>query len=362
MSGEGTIGRYTLVGPQATSDFAAGRLLLDTNVVIDLEHFYFAPERDRAVADDVAALLLEYQRLARRRPHGVETLYGFAAAESAWKRGQGIDRVLFRRMKHAADTAFGWSPNEIRAHLANPRPPVARDKAWRSSTVPLPAMPDTEGPVTILMPTYAALLQLRWLDSRRASWKQKGGLYALDLYADWICNTLGVLGAYEVQLAIDLLLGRDRRRNSARAFLKIGGGEPADTIADRCWNAAWDVWFLRSTEAATFGLGDFRHTDPRPTLLVTRDTDPGFVRELAQMQIADMWPGERSSFIAFTWTEHTAAHADIDAVLRPYQSGRERETRSPDERGAMVVAATREAEAKLGVNVSALQGTHWETV
>jgi hypothetical protein len=355
------IGRYTLVGPQATTGFAGGRLLLDTNVVIDVEHFYFRPNRDRAVVDDVAALLSEYQRLARQRPYGVEAVYGFGLAESAWKRGQVLDRVLFRRMKHAADTAFGWSADELADHLANPRPPVTRDKAWRSSAVPLPARPDTDGPATQLMPTYAALLHLRWLDSRRSSWKQKGGLHALDLYADWVCNTLGLFAAYEIQLGIDLLLGRDNRRNKARAFLKIGGGEPADTIADRCWNAAWDLFFLRSTESATFGLGDFRSMERKPTVLVTRDPDPGFVRELAQMQIADMWPSEPGSFIGFTWTEHTAAHADIDAVLRRHQADRGRESRPPAERAAMVLAATREAEAALGVNVSALQGTRWDT-
>jgi hypothetical protein len=60
----------------------------------------------------------------------------------------------------------------------------------------------------------------------------EGALYALDLYAEWICNTLGVFGAYEIQLAIDLLLGRDSRRNDARAFLKIGRGESPDTVAD----------------------------------------------------------------------------------------------------------------------------------
>jgi hypothetical protein len=122
--------------------------MLDTNVVTDIEHFYFGDKRNqrrRDMVDGVAGLLSEYQRLARRPSEGIEAFYGFGLAESAWRRGQGHDRVRLRRMKHAADTAFGWTAEELAGHLANRRPPVARDKAWRSSTVPLSATPDTDG-------------------------------------------------------------------------------------------------------------------------------------------------------------------------------------------------------------------------
>jgi hypothetical protein len=108
-------------------------------------------------------------------------------------------------------------------------------------------------------------------------------MWALTAYVEWLASELGVVGAYETQMGIDLLLGDDERRNGVRRVLKLGGSEQPDVLADRCWNAAWDILFLRITEGATYGLLEGA-AERAITLLVTKNRDPGFVRAQSEIR------------------------------------------------------------------------------
>jgi hypothetical protein len=183
-------------------------------------------------------------------------------------------------------------------------------------------------------------------------------------YVDWVASTVGVFDAYAVQIGLDLLVGDEERRNGARKMLRLGGSEPPDELADRCWAAAWHLFFLRVIEGGTFGLYGTEELPAVPTFLITANRDPAFVRAQTEIHSISRVPGRPmpNVYVDISWSQHpVASKAGLDAVL-------DRRTREPGrhlrQAEALVdgaVAATKSAESLLGIERSALFGSPWSS-
>jgi hypothetical protein len=255
------VGGLHIVPPLLGFRFEPQRLLLDANVVIDMERWYFRGRGGPQIGSDLAAL---FDRYASVDP---DVVYGFGAKEAGWRRGSGLNKSAYQKALYAASRIVQWDNDELHRRAASRVAPVADDRRWRSaiSQVQVPA----EADVSLLMVfmSYGSLLYLLQLERNRARWRQKGPLWATSTYVNWLAAELDFVGSYEVQIGIDLFMGDDARRNGARGLLKFGGSESPDRLARNCWSTAWDVNHLRMAEGETFGL----FGESAPTFLVTRD-------------------------------------------------------------------------------------------
>lgn len=94
---------------------------------------------------------------------------------------------------------------------------------------------------------------------------------------------LGSLSAYELQVAVDMLVGSNSRSEQVRKLTKYSGNESIDDLSHKAWNAAWDCYFMSVTDAYETGLEYETGMPRRKTVLVTRNIDPVWLRRKAAL-------------------------------------------------------------------------------
>jgi hypothetical protein len=342
---------YQLVFAHDNQTGRPGRLILDTNVAIDIERFYFGTLRSASARADLERLLKDYA-VEHLRP-SVDINYGFACLEASWTRGTGVDAIKKRTLLHSVGRVLSWDSEHIERAFHMRRAPVDRDKEWPRK-VPLPAVSEDDHPAHLLVGSYGSLLYMN-LAARESGRTVK----ALRAYLEWLRDSLGVRGAYEVQLGLDFFLGDSARRSGVQHLLRIGGSESSDTLADRCWNAAWDLLFLRLTEGGTYGIQPVKKNHGGPVVLVTRNLDPGFVRAASEVRGLIRMPSPTGDvvFTQVDWSQHPRLELDQVSDLlgaTPTHADALRMTRDPAEMANQAFSATRELECRLGVTRSAL--------
>ncbi len=273
MKGSG-LASYSRIGshyvvPTAGVEAPIENFVLDTNVLIDIEHFYVGKGRPE-LRPAVLRLLwaLRDERLLGAAPT-VE--YPFALAENHHRRlgPSPSSRSMFS--EGIVQTALAWTRDELQDIARDPRPPA------RGRGVPL-SRAAPPGPVFGLAvnPTYAALLYASHLEQH--STDRSIAAANFERWVDWLYDELDVAGPYEIAVARRLLAGTPTEHREARAFLKLRGGRySADQLADRSWNAAWDIWMLRYTEARTVGH-ELLGGQPVPSALITNDRWAAWLR------------------------------------------------------------------------------------
>lgn len=272
-----TVGSYSIVGPHADApppDYAT--LVLDANVLVDIREFYFGGRIGSR--ESLRELLL---RFPAARGRFVDVNYGWAASELSWRRGEGQDRVGYRRVQHAGAQVLSWDAERIEREFASPRPPADRDKAW-PRRVPIQPAHDVADPRPLLIAPYGSLLYLLALERRRKERKSRGREWALKTYSDWVTDTLGVRTSYAQALATGLLAGHAKAQTDVRAILKFSGSETADELARKAWNVAWDITMTALSEGLSYGL--MPGISPTTTALVTRDADPRILRAGSELR------------------------------------------------------------------------------
>jgi hypothetical protein len=345
------IGPYQLVGVDAERQIQPAAIILDTNVAIDIERFYFGESTiDR---DALKALLLTFPY--NRSGPTVDLNYGFAMAETSWARDGTFRSKKVRSLRHAVTEVLDWSPVEVERAFANRNPPVNRDKRWPTK-VPEPGIAELGGhPLPILLNSYASLLYLRHLDSTRREWRGRGTKWAFINYIEWLNDSLGIRGAYEIAAGVDLFFGNEVRQNAVRRLLKIGGNEAPDELADRTWNAAWDLLFVRLTDGATFGLLPIDRP-PRITCLVTRNFDPGLVRSASKIASVVSGTKEPAAFVMSSWSESEKIDSEImNIVEQDHVTSYSRMNRDVGDLMTQGLSALRQLESEIGVERSTVR-------
>lgn len=209
-SGLDAVGLYRLI--ESVTLGPPKRLVLDTNVAIDIERFYFGSghvDRSalRALLDKFPAAPTHMGRVrsAWDLAAEVDITYGWAISEATFARTGQHDAARARRMRHALKTVLGWDPHRIDREFANRHPPVNRDSEW--PRVGLPIEDDVHHPGILVAPAYGALLYLCRLDSTRSRWRSRPTEDVFAEFYAWLSDELGIRGAYEIAAGIDFLVG-----------------------------------------------------------------------------------------------------------------------------------------------------------
>ena len=344
-----SIGPYRVIDALETG--STQRLVLDTNVAIDIERFYFGSghvDRPalRALLDRFPAAPTYRGRVqsAWELEREADMNYGWAIFEATFTRTGQHDAVRARRMRHAMQTVLRWDPNRLDREFKNRHPPVNRDSHW--PRVALPLDDEAHHPGALVGSAYGALLYLCKLDATRSRWRSRPIDEVFSEFYAWISDELGVRGAYEIAAGIDFLVGSPKRRDGLRKMLKLGGGETADGLATKAWNAAWDLQFLRLTDSDALGLSPANKSIAN-TALVTRNIDPWLVR--TQSRIRMVVNGKPYVFTELD--DETNLTPAMKKLIEPdFLVDHWRSQREPEATAKRLRAAVHALEADLGVS------------
>lgn len=343
---QAAFGPYRLIGVDLEENPRPDLIILDTNVAIDIEKFYFGT--GRVDVDALGHVLRAYPR--RRYGRFVDLNYGWASSECAWTRGGDFRAAQSRRLRWALARVVDWDPTEMDRALANRRPPVDRDRAWKKGP-PVLDPSEVPRPLPQVLLSYTALLYLCHLDRTRQAWRGRGNLWALQEYHRWMSEDLGLRLAYELVAAADMFFGTQDRRNAVRRLLKLGGRETPDQIADQAWNAAWDVTFVRMTEGMSLGLLPLDRA--KATCVLSRDLDPWLVRTASQVRMVIDGGEARLPYLMSQWGElGDDVHAQIMQMLQsdPLEDYW-RSRRDPQQLTDQLVRVLRELEQAMGITI-----------
>lgn len=339
------IGRYQIIGAHldgAGSSDRAARLILDTCVAIDMQNFYFGGSHvDR---ESLRLLLSEFPVDA---PFPTDLNYGWALSESGWPRSGVFNFPGTRSLKYAVSEMVEWGSDRIEYEFSQTDPPASRDAKWpRHAAMPDPSEASNSFP--LIAGTYAAMLYICHLERTRKKWKQRGTSWAIQNYYDWMKDTLGVLLHFEFALGVDMLAARNVRKQSAQQLLKYGGSETPDEVADKAWNAAWDIWFMRLPEGLTYGL--LHGAETAPAALVTANKDPGYIRQVSELRtFIDTGEGV-VPFALNTWDDTIQDAEFLKSLLRlDLMESLARSKRNPKEVVQRVIATVDSLEREIGV-------------
>ncbi|WP_084268950.1 hypothetical protein [Mycobacterium avium] len=346
------IGPYLIIGVDDTAELPTpAKLVLDTNVAIDLEHYYFG-DRRRIDCDALRQLLLAFPRQDRRDME-VDINYGWALQETAWARDGSFRAPEVRRMAHALRRLVAWNPAQIEAVFSARRPPSDRDKSWPP---PLPNPKDRgPHPLQVLIVAYAHLLHTCHLDMTRSRWRHKGLTWPIERLRNWSKNELGAYGGYELAIAATLFLENiPAGEGKVRKLMKFSGSDSPDTIADKVWNAAWDVEFLRVVDGGTYGLFG---GEPEITQLATRNVDPEIIRARSQVRfIIDDDEALPTVGVYSEWGDDLKHANEIrDLMKETLDDMYARSRRDPETLLEQALAALEELETTMGIQRSTVQ-------
>jgi hypothetical protein len=334
--------------------------VLDTNVVIDIEHFYFGHPSMRMAAagkparterEDLRRLLATFALQAAGG--SVDLLYGLAACEIGVRRDGSIDASAYRSAVHAAQVVVEWTGRHIDRAFANRHAPISRDATYLRSR-PRPPMQHSDV-MTIIGPSYGALLKISHLCRPGLQRGSRQARNRIEEYISWMLDTLGVCLPYETRIAIAMMAGSPDAERMARMLMKYGGGTNADLLADNAWNTAWDLCFLRMAEGHTFGMTP-KNGGNEVTALVTRDHDPTWLRAAGSIR-ALLNPGQDPHMILTEVKLDVCADAVGDEIAELVEKRLggiltpERLLRDRDDMSRAALRAVADLEREIGVTV-----------
>lgn len=342
-----SVGKYQIIGPHSEQRQSAPPdvLILDNCVAIDIQKFYF--ERNFSGRESLRSLLLEFP-IHKFGSTKTDINYGWASGQSLVLRSGELREYETRELRHAVERVLSWTPVEVEDNFSRRHPPVSRDRDWPRNAIPLTA-DDINDNFPLMCASYTALLYVLKLETERSKWKHRGSQYIINHLHEWMRSSLGVTLSYEFAVAVDLLACKGKRHSQARKLLHYGGDKNPDKLADSAWSAAWDVWFLRLPEGASYGLLPGAKT--QVTHLVTADKDPAYLRSISELNV--MFDAGDSQVVY-----HRSNWDDLEFIT-PVDMGRivttdplddyARSRRNPKELALQIVKTLDDLEAELKV-------------
>lgn len=333
-------GKYKTISTRAGEDDAnLETLILDTNVAIDIERFYYG---DASPSADLESLLLAFPRRGGFE-RSVDINYGWAVAEATWDPvNERANLVRYRRMTHALSTVVNWSAEEIERAFAARTPPVNRDRTWPRK-VAMPRPEDVPAPTPMVAVNYSVLLKTLHIASSRKGLRGKSAERAFAEVVDWARDTLGIFDTYGIQVAMDLLCGDAERKGAAQRLLKYSGPAEAQLLRQQAWNSAWDLLFTRLCDGYSYGL--LPGAQVSVTNVVTRNVDLPYLRSIVETAAVFKLGAPYDLAPLTVMTSSLAPHVDPDAIRASISGGLDsasalaRFARDPDDLAAQADTA-----------------------
>jgi hypothetical protein len=232
----------------------ASSVLLDTNVLVDIERFFYS-RIPTELRRDLQMLLLAILEK--------DVLPGPALLESCRSRpGASVDYAKLGRSEYAFQIVSHWSHEELAAMFARDRPPA---ELYPSPPLEVDEFEAGGGLLFHLMQTggLATLLKVQTLTPHgRGFAGPEERIAALRSFVGWTIDSLKFAMPHEFQIAHDWFVGPPDRRTYVQRLLKFGHKDALRAT----WGAVWDLSFLRFVDS-----GSSMDSALDNLVLVTRD-------------------------------------------------------------------------------------------
>jgi hypothetical protein len=234
---------------------SSGSVLLDTNVLIDMERFFYS-SIPTELRRDLHMLLLALS--------DKEVLPGLALLESSRSRLTApVDYTKVARSQYAFRIMSRWSPEELVKMFARDKPPA---ELYPSPPALKPGEFHTDGGLMFDLMQIGGLVALLKVQTLTPHSRSFAGpderIAALRKFAHWATDFLKFVMPHEFQIAHDWFVGPPDRRAYVQRLLRFGH---KDTIK-ATWTAVWDLLFLKWVDSVS--LMDPSFGNP---IVVTKD-------------------------------------------------------------------------------------------
>jgi hypothetical protein len=212
---------------------SSGSVLLDTNVLIDMERFFYS-SIPTDLRRDLHMLLLALS--------DKEVLPGLALQESSRSRlTASVDYTKVARSQYAFRIMSRWSPEELVRMFARDRPPA---ELYPSPPALKPSEFHTEGGLLFDLMQIGGLVALLKVQTLTPHSRSFAGpderIAALRKFANWTTDFLKFVMPHEFQIAHDWFVGPPDRRAYVQRLLRFGRKDAIKAT----WTAVWDLLFL----------------------------------------------------------------------------------------------------------------------
>ncbi|WP_129903179.1 hypothetical protein [Bifidobacterium pseudolongum] len=278
---EERIGKYSIITTGEFEIEKADILMLDSNVLIDIDKFYYM---------GVSEPTRESLRKLLYRARNVREVDFFVALRETCIKREEHDLLHAKRMIHAVKMVWDKSDDARERMFSNRHSPVKRDKRWQKGKVSV----EEERMVPAGLPDefwvfYGSFLHLIML-YESIGVRQREELFIK--HCQWTRDELSCVSAYPRMVARSLLLGKAQESNRARALLKVD--KKNLPIENKAWNAAWDCYFMFTLDGYRMGsrdvVGEARKGNPMKVALVTAK-DQVWIDSIASYRGA-LWLGD----------------------------------------------------------------------
>lgn len=199
--------------------------VLDTDVLIDMQHFCFEPsrlrpERAEAIRDILVNLF------------GREALPGPALAQLSQPSRTRADARAALEAWAAFDHLTSLSRAEI---LDERREPPTFDSAYERDVASIGAMPQ-------MLMMYAGVLRMRQLWRPSQTLDERGRSF--EAFMQWLRHELRVNAALLVQVAFNLWMSTDEAKSQASRLLHFRAAAPTGETLQELWGTAYDLFLI----------------------------------------------------------------------------------------------------------------------
>ncbi|MFU1796764.1 hypothetical protein ACM1RC_23080 [Paenibacillus azoreducens] len=222
---------FTFIGVSTERDYDAFSLILDSNVVILMEKFFYEPQKMKPEYREAVVDFLINTIDKDKVP-------GFAIQESCWDRNLiSLNMPQLKKLEQALNMINSWEKDDILKHKNSSgfeyKGIVIRNKPSLTESL----IPHFEAN-PMIMGSYAMLLKIHILN-RRKSKANKFKLFRE--FFDFMNYEVKAVHAIEHSLAIDYFLRSSTKGEYVQKLLKFGAKDPLSAILTSCW----DIFFLR---------------------------------------------------------------------------------------------------------------------
>ncbi|HDK7176503.1 TPA: hypothetical protein PTV31_003117 [Clostridium botulinum] len=258
-------GYYSYIGVFKDKDYEPFSLIVDSNIAINLEKFYYNPSslilKNKCYGDKerIKKWLATMEFLIESI--NKDTFYGCALQECCWDYElKCLNKNQYEKMENALESQYNWTINDILQHAYSVGVKhefnVVRNKVKRISTL----LDQTDCNPEILS-SYACVLKIMIL---QCSIKKRGRVKSYINFMEFMTKELLGVHAIEANIATNYFLGEYKMQEIGDKIFKFGKKTP---VLLNAWNTCWDIFYLRLLQLAHFD-GKFKVYNPK---LVTGD-------------------------------------------------------------------------------------------
>lgn len=232
-------GYFAYIG--VNSSYQHHSLILDTNVVIAMEKFYYRPHKmlplhRQAMADFLINII------------GADPVPGFGIQEACWDYSKSrVNSKQMEKLERAINDIYTWDKDIILRHSRSSG--IKYDEViTRSAINKTESHSQDFDSNPLLLGSYATLLKIYLLNRKKST---VPGMKLFKELVEFMDKTLGLIHSLELQLAVDYFLASSSKSEYVQKLLKFSSKDALHAI----WGASWDIFFLRALQNSFYDKG-----------------------------------------------------------------------------------------------------------